>query len=240
MLDPNLPADREKLRRLFRIKKNELNMMLLRGFPLDRVYLMKGDNSFVEVNMTVVLGFTFDQFLQFRAHGLFQTRLEFSSIYFNTLTRQTSLVLYLNTEPGKKVNKENFRIVELFIQSQAYHHIILISENGLNPDAIGFVQHRTAGYRIEMFDDVEFALDPLKHALSPISIRHIPNQETEAWSREEHLQPSQLPMILTSDPIAKRYGADPLDVFQMVSVGTTIDEIGRAQVVRRTPREKKR
>lgn len=233
---------REELRKLFRVKKNEINMMAFRGFPLTKAFLMDVQNrGFKEVNLSTFPSMTFEEFLQFRnERKLFQERNEFSTLYVEPGTQRNCLVLYLNTELGKKVNKDNFRLVELAIKDRISHHLIIISQNGLNPDSIGFIEHRMAGYRVETFIDLEFALDPLQHALSPISIRHIPAQETAEWGREEEIQPTQLPIILTTDPIAKRFGGQGLDVFQSTIVGTSVEEQGWARLTRKAPKEKKR
>ncbi len=237
------PLEREKLRRLFRVYKNVLSMVTLRGFPLNPVYLMKSDRNFIQYDLTplVPFTFTFEMFLQLRAQtGLFENRSEWTTLFFQPATQEKLLVLFLNSDPGKKVNTENFTIVKAFIQTQQFHHIILISELGLGTDSEGYIDHRTAGYRIEKFTDSEFALDPTKHALAPISIKHIPASNASNWAHEEHLQPNQLPMELTTDPIAKRYGASSGDIMQMVIVGTTTNQQGYARLVRRAPREKKR
>lgn len=237
------PVEREKLKRLFRVKKHELIMMQSRGFSLNKVYMMKSDRTFAEFDISIFtsLEYTFEIFLKHRAQlGMFKDRIEFSCAYQHPTTQELVLTLYLNAEPGKKVNKENFDIVKAFLQTQQFHHIILISELGIGPDSAGFVEHRIAGYYIEQFMDVEFALDPTKHALAPLTIKHIPSSATEAWSKEERLQPSQLPMELTTDAIAKRYGATSLDVFQMTIVGTTTNEQGYYRTVRKAPAEKKK
>ena len=217
-------------------------MIALRGFPLDHVWLMKADMTFAESNLSEFKAYNFERFLQVRAQsGLFQERSEFSTMYFRPDTNQMLLVLYLNSEPGKKVNNDNFNVVKLFIQTQRYHQIIVISELGLGADSKGYIQDRIAGYKVEEFTDFpHFYMDPLKHKWSPISIKHIPGGERNEWAQTEGLQPEQLPMILTIDALAKRYGAEPYDVFQTVNMGSSVDQEGYARIVRKAPREKKK
>jgi DNA-directed RNA polymerase subunit H (RpoH/RPB5) len=233
----------EKLRRLFRVKKNELSMMILRGFPLEKVWVARSPfmSTWTEVNLSEFLTFDFNRFLQFRTEtGLFQDRAAFSSVYQIPATQNTCMVIYLLSEPGKKVNKENFEVVLKIIQSMRYHHLILISENGLNPERSNYIQHQTAGYRIEEFIDYNFAIDPVKHALAPITIKHVPGNQVAEWARQENLQPTQLPIALAVDPITKRYGAQSGDVFQQTIVGTVVAEEGYNRFVRKVTREKKR
>jgi hypothetical protein len=241
-LNPNIPAEREKLRKLHRVKQNELSMIALRGFPLNHVWMMKADMNFTESNLSEFRGYDFDTFLQIRGRtGLFQDRTEFSSLYFRPDTNETLLVIYLNAESGKQVNMKNFEIVKLFIQTQRYHHIIVISELGLNPDNKGYVQDRIAGYKVEEFTDYpHFVMDPLKHKWSPITIKHVPGTQRNEWAQTENLQPEQLPMILTIDALAKRFGAEPYDIFQTVNVGSSVELEGYARIARKPPREKKK
>ena len=51
-LDANDPSDRETLRRLFRMKKNELAMMVLRGLPLNPVIMIRNDLSMIQFDMS--------------------------------------------------------------------------------------------------------------------------------------------------------------------------------------------
>ena len=72
-----------------------------------------------------------------------------------------------------------------------------------------------AGVKIEVFVDRELAFNVTKHALAPISIKHIPARDVSSWAQQEGFQAEKLPMLITSDPLAKFYSALPLDCFQL-------------------------
>jgi len=243
--NPDLPQDREKLRRLFRIKRVEGEMMKDRGYSLEEVYMMKTDQTstrtFQAVNLTGLQNpnLPLTSLLQFRSqNNLFQSRQEFSSIYIDRERQRQILVIYLGNDPGKAVGKKDFKIVLQFIQTGQYHNIILVTETGLNADSANTIR-RTDGYDIEVFKDIEFAFNPLKHSLSPISVKHIPGDQVSAWAQKEGLQPEKLPMILDIDPIAKWFGARPYDVFQYELLGTETDTIGFYRITRQAPVVKK-
>lgn len=230
----------ETLRRLLIVKKGELRLLQRRGYNLESVYVINNGN-FVEMNMTQFLTIQFNDFLQFQqTNQMFSNRNNFSSIYLNS-SGQSVLVIYLDSEPGKMVNKVHFDIVVMFIATNQYHHIILISVNGLNTDNSSYIKEQVAGYQIEQFLDFELAIDPLGHAFAPLSIKSIPSTETDQWSEEQGLETRQLPLILSTDPIAKRLGSNSGDVLQMVVIPLTGgDRAGFARIVRKPPPEKKR
>ena len=117
--------------------------------------------------------------------------------------------------------------------------MILITETGLNSESNNIVTNRTIGYKIEVFLDYELAFARPKHALSPISVKHIHSNQLKQWSQDEHIQPEKLPMVLTIDPISKWFGANPMDGFQYEIMGTTTDTAGYYRIVRQTPSIKK-
>lgn len=247
-LDINIPAQKEQLRRLFRVKRTEGEMMLTRGYVLNPVYLMRSDRSFVSANLSWLQDITlpFDTTLQVRQqYGIFLSRQEFSSIYTNADGTKQILVLYLGNEPGKQVAKKDFQIVHDFIQTAQYHNIIIITETGLNPENTNFVRNRTSGYTIEVFTDNMLAFNRTKHALAPISINHIPNtpnnpnNPVSQWAQQEGLQPEKLPMMLNIDTVAQWYGAKPLDIIEGECLGVTTDTAYFARIVRQTPAAKK-
>lgn len=234
-LDANNPEEREKLRRLFRVKKTEGEMLARRGYRLDIVDVMKSDRSFVRVNLSGLQdpALQLPTLLEFREkYGLFRSRQEFSSIYYHAQDPKIKvLVLYLGNDPGKQVGTKDFNIFHEFIQAQAriqdetqrIRHFILITETGLNSEKSSFIANRILGYKVEVFLDVELAFNKTKHALAPIETVHIPARMVKWWAQEEQFQPEKAPMVLNVDANAKWYGAEPMDGFQHIIMGTTTD-----------------
>lgn len=234
----------EQLRRLFRVKKNELVMMKTRGYRLDVVYI-KCQDKFIPVNMSNFDSLTFEQFIKYRQdNNCFRTRFEFTSIYFKDNTEPV-IVVYLESDPGKKVNAYHFQYIRDIISNGIFpnlhtHHIIIISENGLNTAIIASIEHEILGYKIETFTDMNFALNPTNHCLVPLSIKHIPSENINEWGKKEMLTPQQLPMYLTIDPIARWYGASPLDIFEVIRLGSSVEKEWFANICRKPPPEKKK
>lgn len=245
-LNANIPEEKEKLRRLFRVKKTECEMLAQRGYRLDMVDMMRSDRSFVKINLSGLQdpSLQLSTLLQFRdQQGIFRSRQEFSSIYYHSQDpRIKILVLYLGNEPGKQVAAKDFEIVMEFIQAQAQvadednriRRFILITETGLNPEKSNFVANRTPGYKIEVFLDVELAFNKTKHALAPIETVHIPARLVPQWAQEEKFQPEKAPMVLNIDANAKWYGAEPMDGFQHIIMGTTTETAGYYRICRQT------
>lgn len=263
-LNPQIPKQREQLRRLFIMKRTELEMMVQRGYDISAVtQLQRGYDlttiaqlqSMREVPYSVDLrpfldptlgivpgkptspeGAFFEPMLAYRQQtGIFQSRQDFSAIYYTPGREKHVLVLYLGNEPGKQVSMKDFQIVNDFIGTGKFHHIILVTETGLNPDNLSKVRTRMPGYRFEIFLDQELSFNRTKHAYAPIKIEHIPAKEVSAWTQREEIQAEKLPMILNVDPIAKWFGAGPLDVFQTELLGTTTDTEGYARITRMAP-----
>lgn len=249
-LNPQIPKQREQLRRLFIIKRTELEMMAQRGYDISTVSQIQNGKeitldlrSFLNPTLGIIPGKLtppegafFEPMLEYRQQvGVFQSRQDFSAIYYTPGREKYILVLYLGNEPGKQVSMKDFQIVNDFIGTGKFHHIILITETGLNPDNLSKVRTRMPGYRIEIFLDQELSFNRTKHAYAPIKIEYIPAKEVSAWSQREEIQAEKLPMILNVDPIAKWFGAGPMDVFQTELLGTTTDTEGYARITRMAP-----
>jgi DNA-directed RNA polymerase subunit H (RpoH/RPB5) len=245
VLNADIPEQKEKLRRLFRVKATEIEMMGDRGYNLRNIYMMRSDQQFNPEprNLSELRNPTLrlEQLLKFRAdYNIFQSRQEFSCLYYRESdTTDQVLVLYLGSEPSKQVSKKDFAIFLSFIQTQLYRHIILITENGLNPENNNIVVNRTLGYKIEVFLDKQLAFNTTKHAYSPISIQHIPSKQVPQWAQREGIQADKLPMIMNNDTLAKWFGADPTDGFQLEVLGSTVDSSGYYRIVRLSPTIKK-
>lgn len=250
-LNPEIPNEREQLRRLFLMKRTEVEMVQQRGFNVENVYMLSTSGNYPAVDLSFIsdptLGMLpdetsmdadsayFMEMLQRRQQmQLFQTRQEFSSIYYTSDGQRRLAVLYLNNEPGKNVSKQYFAIVDTFI-TQMYKEMILITTTGLNPDLSTRVRARMPGYKVEVFLDSELAFNRIKHAYAPINITHIPSKNVAEWGRQESIQPEKLPMMLDTDMVAKWFGATPMDVFQMELLGTSTDTVAYNRIVRMTP-----
>jgi len=268
------PDDRERLRRLFRIKRTELEMMRDRGFDISQVFILtnfsiaserrgqpvEAKTQFspaVDCRPLTDIRFDFNQFLEFRQiHSLFNSRILFTSLYTSTLDGSRTLVMYLESEPGKQVVKDGLQLLLQLIYEKQLRGmaILLIAENGIHPGSVSIILEQTAGYDISIFFDKFFAVNPTKHAFAPINaklIRKIPGEispdgkvgpdSIEKWAAEEGIKPSNLPLIFSdSDPLAKYYGAKNGDIFELEVLSKANDVSGYYRLCFKTPAKKKK
>ena len=254
ILDDTVPEQREILRRLFRVKATETEMMARRGYRLDSVMMLQQDHNFNGTPFDLTSfsnpNHRLESLLDFRRKsglpktlkdgGRFKSRIEFSSYYVSSTNPQDIvLVLYLGSSPGKQVAKDDFIIVNNFIRTQKFRHMILISERGLNPDNTNQVNNRTLGYKIEVFKDQDLAFNITKHALAPISTLHVPVRQRDQFAQQEGLQPDKLPMIMNDDSNCKYYGGVSGDCFMSMVMGATVDSSLSYKIVRQAPTVKK-
>src|SRR5579875_49407 len=242
--------EREILRRLFKVKQTEGEMMKERGYRLDRVHQMTIQNNNISFYTLINpefynLDYTFDKFLEFRStSNLFRSRLEFSCLYESPNDPQDRvIVLYITNQPSKKSSKEDINILFYFIKDQnpdnKVKHFILISETGIQPTQMTTINNQISGYNIEIFRDENLAFNYSKHAYCPIDVKLVKNKDVKKWEEEEGLVSSQLPLILDTDPLSLWYNAKSLDVFQTRILGMETDEAIYYRIVRKNNALKK-
>lgn len=241
--DINNAKDRETLRRLYKVKRTEGEMMKQRGYRLDNLSVIDfNTNQFVgpiSVEGLQNPNNPLDLILTWAAeNGIFQSRKSFSSVYENAEGHQV-LVLYLENSPGKQVDKKGMNIVRTFVSSGVVNHIIIITETGLNPNNSSEIKDRITSVKIEVFLDKELAFNHLKHVLAPISIRHIKSEDAAKWAAAEGVTRDQLPLIFNTDTISKYYAAKPLDIMEYELLGTNTETMGYYRVVRPAPSQRR-
>lgn len=233
----------ESLRRLLVVKRTELEMVRDRGVDVSTGELMV-DGSFTPVDLSFMLDPSATPesraVQSFRDEtGYLAGRESFTALYpkhdaSGNVTGRL-LVVYLTSSPGKKVSRDHFQLVNAFVL-EGYKQFVLVSENGLNADAKSQITSRMPSCKFETFLDVELAFNPTKHSLAPIRITHVPSSGVSEWAEKERVTPTELPLILETDIIARWYGARPYDVFQSELLGTTTDTMGYNRMVRKSNR----
>jgi len=242
-LNINNSEQLEKLRKLFKVKKTEGEMMKLRGYDLNVVNLLTIEPkiSFMPIDMNWLQEpyLQFSDILKIREdNNIFKNRQEFSSVYMNKATEDKILVLYLGNEPGKQVGTDDFKLFLLFLSLKQYHHIIIITETGLNPDKKNYIKTQIGNnYNIEIFFDHELAFNKLKHAYNPLEIVYIPNTDGKPgkYAAKEGLQLNKLPMMLEDDIKAKMYNSKPQGLFMLIQMGLNTETSVMYRLVRQTP-----
>ena len=252
--NPQDPADRRRLTKLFQVKATEIEMMTDQGYNIRSGFIMRPDRNWSDsVDLTFLQDprTTLDQKLAWRGqYGVFLSRHTFSGLYQHSQTLQYALVLYLNNEPKKKVKTGDFEIARHFIGTNEIKTFIFISRNGLHSTTANYCQNQVAGRDIRLFMDADLAFNRTKHALAPIKAARVPHRsaaEIESdgvdpiadFIRTEGLEPRKLPLMMNSDFLAKWHGAKPGDVMVMEIMGTETDTAGFYRNVHQAPSAKK-
>jgi len=215
------------MERLYKIKKTEVEMMILRDYMISNVNVIKLDTqiNYIPVDMTWITEpeNTYEYFKNFiKKYKIFRDRYEFTSVYtHNNIPNKNVIVVYT-----KDVDDNFFTKF-----TKTYKHIIVISNNLLPTKLMNKYQPT----KIESFTDNELAFNRLKHAYSPISIEYIRNDMVEKWAQNEELPVKSLPLILDEDIIPKMYGAKTSGVFKMEQIGLNTETYIMYRLVRKTP-----
>lgn len=233
-----LSKEQQYLSRLFKVKRTECRMMDLRGYDISKVYVYShGDQWFKDEDLNIFMPpHTFEEFYQKHVveRGLFKERKQFTSIYTKKDDENDRVcVVYTDPNKGKKVSTAGFAFAMTLISSFSFNHIIIVTENGLDPKRITLVKKDVKGQWIEVFSDKELVILPFEHVYSPIHIKYIPEEKTEEWAKEEGLVLKDLPLIKTTDAMAKIFGARIKDGIQ----STVINADGELGVFYRRVRD---
>lgn len=99
-------------------------------------------------------------------------------------------------------------------QTPVFKHSIIISDQKLGSDAIKNINEMPA-FRIEHFRFDQLSYNPLEHFLAVQHVR-LSKQETKAFYAANHyIVPSQLPTLLSTDPVARYYDFQPGDLIEI-------------------------
>lgn len=233
-LDTNNKKDREKLRRLFIMKKTEIAMMADRGFNTETVQLLQLNKtiSTLQFNFNLIKDLTFEQFVAFRnSNNIFPNRESFSCIYYKSVTNDKGqqflfpmLVMYLGCSPFEKTCSTYTEKLNVLLATMRFHNIILITENGISTKEKTRLLKLTAGINFWFFDDYELAFNRTKFALAPIQTYYWSPDLVPTFEKEEELQAKQLPCMSKNDILAKWYGSNVGGVFTELIMGTDTNQ----------------
>lgn len=210
----------EQLRRLFKVKKNEIKMMQYRGMVLSQTKSINVDLNLISLDPTVLLDMKFEQFLAYRKkNNNFRSREEFSAIYYDKQGKAV-VVVYLYAPEGAKVNSQAFnqQVRKMIFGKSEYLHFILISENGVASPSISFLEERSA-LKYENYLDEQLAINPMEHAFSPLKVEYIKPSDVKQFIKDEELKnASHLALARTDDIICKYVGAEPHGMLKLTVV----------------------
>jgi DNA-directed RNA polymerase subunit H (RpoH/RPB5) len=241
-LNPGFPEHNTALKRLFKVKQTELAMISCRGYNINRTFQLSSivdkKYNFAEVDLSHLANpsFSYQDFLGARVdNNLFKSRQDFTAIYYKGVS--PICVVYVGNEPNSQTTSKYMTIVKVLLLTFSgtdsdINDWIIVSQNGLNAESLNFIKTNVAGKHIEVFLDVQLAYKYIAHSYCPISVSIIRAEDVEKWAVEENIQPEKLPMILSTDPIVKWYGAKPHDVVISEILGTIYDSSIMYRIVR--------
>ena len=213
--------------RLFKVKKESLKLLEEQGYDIEneRVLFEYSINDF-EHYYTKILPVQENELIKFlKSENLNSLRSHLSSVYSSKKDKDVSIIVYFATSSEKKVSESDIASFCRMIQYFGVSNAILISEVPLSSAAESlcteFVPCRVGkggkkyGCFIQHFEDNELFFDPMKHFMVPTH-RLLSQEERDELIKVDKIDPRQLPQISALDPIAKRLGARPKDVIEII------------------------
>ena len=196
--------------KLFRIKQNQLKMIDRRGYeiPEDEEWILRSGTK--EENKQIE-----DYFIQgFKQHAVdnnmsFRTAL--NKIYYNDVDEK--LLVYYANITATKMGISEVRYMVQIMENEGIRNAIIITSKPVGPDAKKELNSLIA-YNIQTFLEEEMAYDPTIHILVP---KHEPLSKTEQqeFLQNKNISIDQLPMIKSTDIMARYYGMRPGRIFKI-------------------------
>jgi DNA-directed RNA polymerase subunit H len=213
--------------RLFKIKKESLKLLENQGYIVDNEkVLFDYTLEDFEQYYTKILPSQDNELMKFlKNENLNSLRSYLSSFYPSKKNKEEFVIVYFATSFEKKVSDVDISSFCRMIQHFNVANAILISEVPLSSAAESlcteFVPCRIGkggkkyGCFIQHFEDNELFFDPMKHYMVP-NHRLLSQEEKDELVKVDKIDPRQLPQISALDPIAKRLGARPKDVVEII------------------------
>ena len=213
--------------RLFKVKKESLKLLEDQEYDIDNEkVLFDYTLEDFENYYTKIFPNQENELVKFlRNENLTSLRSYLSSVYPSKRNKEESVIVYFAVSSEKKVSDIDISSFCRMIQHFNVTNAILISEVPLSSAAESlcteFVPCRIGkggkkyGCFIQHFEDNELFFDPMKHYIVP-KHRLLTPEEKEDLTKVDKIDPRQLPQISALDPIAKRLGARPKDVIEVI------------------------
>jgi DNA-directed RNA polymerase subunit H len=213
--------------RLFKVKKESLKLLEDQGYDIENEkVLFDYTLEDFEQYYTKILPSQENELVKFlKNENLNSLRSYLSSFYPSKKNKEEFVVVSFATSSEKKVSDLDIASFCRMIQHFNVSNAILISEVPLSSAAESlcpeFVPCRIGkggkkyGCFIQHFEDNELFFDPMKHYMVPIH-RLLSQEEKDELIKVDKIDPRQLPQISALDPIAKRLGARPKDVIEII------------------------
>lgn len=119
----------------------------------------------------------------------------------------------------KKTGIKSIKDLLLIMEQREVTQAIMIARLDLTPPARTFLQ-KVTNVHIEYFMDSEVIFNITKHKLVPLHIK-LSNEDKQEILQRYNATLNHLPRILSSDPVARFYGAKTGDIFKIIRTSPT-------------------
>lgn len=217
---------------LFRIKQNQLKMIERRGFviPENESWILR---SGTDEEIKIIEDHFVQSYKQFAIDNGISFRDALNKVYNNQETYDKLLVYYANVTATKMGIGEVRNLVQL-MEADGIRNAIIITSKAVGPDAKKEL-NSLISYNIQTFLEEEMAYDPTVHILVP---KHEPLSEIEQrefFEKNKNISIDQLPMIKSSDIMARYYGMKRGQMFKITRTnyyGSMVHESVAFKVIR--------
>lgn len=190
------------LRKLFDVKKNQIERLRDRGYDISAEEPLF-QYSFADF-LSVYQKYATDRKISFR---------EAMTRTYQNADGDKMLVYYGSAGGSKNVSIGTIR---LFIQEMKDNNVktaMLITDAPIGSQALDPIA-KVPDYDITTFLDSELYFNPTKHILVPRHVK-LTAEEAQEFYQRNRLTPKQMPMMSSDDVIAKYYGYKPGDVIRL-------------------------
>jgi len=190
--------DLKTVLKLYNVKKNQLKMTERRGYRIDprEVQNVSSFDYFMRI------------YIPYARQNKKTLREVLSNVYLNSDGKPDFVVYFADVPPGSTqlgVNESNEAIK--YMRTYNVRKAVMITEKQLSSASATKIDGLVA-YNIQVFLEQEMSYDPTEHFLVPT---HIPlsDEDQTKFLNENDITIDQLPVIPSTDIIARYYGMRP-------------------------------
>ena len=186
---------------LFVVKKNQIKMMQRRGYTVPDATLL--DYSYAQFEAY------YKQALASVEPVAGQPPVDLFDVIISEIEAPKKALVWYTPQQNRDIPVDDLREMISYITEddgsvRAYHEIVVISSGRMSSKMTQQLEILEQ-LNVQHFTYQELSYDPTYHFLAAPHIR-LSTKEAKAFLARTRIQPSQLPTILSSDPIVKYHG----------------------------------
>ena len=206
------------MQRLFDVKKTQIQMVEDRGYIVPEEEKRLLDLSLQDFIFYISL---------MNTNKEFTARGSLTKIYSNP-ENKFILVYYGNLEKGKQISIDEVRRYESVIDhfksmyGDNFVESILIVDHPMSSSANSHI-NTSINLKIknQIFQDSELSYNPTHHILVPLHIK-LTEEEKQQKMKELMVDANKIPLMLSTDPIARYYGWTTGDMIMIIRIDTGV------------------